>query len=140
LDPRRVKPLIDLIFSNSFDPNSDSFFTESKKLAFVNEVFVNFSWRMHPMIIEYLELYYQNLGNAYKSIRDTLGKLLSNLLYLEWHPSSTNIDEVIKSPSNLAPVENPQIQKMISFIISELESSRLQNNLSKYQNLSKAGN
>lgn len=92
------------------------------------------------MIIEYLELYYQNLGNAYKSIRDTLGKLLSNLLYLEWHPSSTNIDEVIKSPSNLAPVENPQIQKMISFIISELESSRLQNNLSKYQNLSKAGN
>ena len=92
------------------------------------------------MIMEYLELHHGHLNNSYKSIRDTLGKLLSNLINLAWYPSLTTIDEVVKNPSRLIPVKDAQIEKMMMFIIGELEKSRLEKNLCKYQNLSKAGN
>lgn len=139
MDPRRVKPLIDLILSAVFEPDSESFFTESKKLAFVNEIFLNFSWRMHPMILEYLRFYHKHLSNSYKSIRDTLGKILCNLINLEWHPSASTVEEVLNNPSLLIPVENPEIRNMMIHMVSELEKYRLDNNLTKYQNLAKTG-
>jgi hypothetical protein len=94
---------------------------------------------MHQMMMDYLDLYHRHLNNPYKSIRDTLGKLMSNLIKLEWHPSLKAIDEVINNPSLLSPPQNVEIKQMMLNIVSQLEKSRLENNLIQYQNIAKSG-
>ena len=91
------------------------------------------------MIMEYLDLYHRHLDNPYKSIRDTLGKLMSNLIKLEWHPSLKAIDEVFTNPSLLIPQENLEIKQIMLNVAAELEKSRLENNVAKYQNTAKSG-
>lgn len=91
------------------------------------------------MIIEYLEFYHKNLSNSYKSIRDTLGKIMSNLINLEWFPTLSTVDEVISNPECLIPGNNVEIKRIMMHIVSELENYRLQNNVTKYQNMAKTG-
>ena len=128
-----------MIVRNNFDPESESFFSESKKIAFLNEIVVIFSWRLHPLIAKYLQFYHQNLGSPYKQIRDALGKTICNLVNLHWRCSSRKISEIIHNPSTLIPAIDPSITQIVANISAELKALKCQNCLTKYHNVCKTG-
>ncbi|CAJ0904050.1 1258_t:CDS:10 [Entrophospora sp. SA101] len=96
-DPRRVLPIIELILKSKVDLTSHASFAEAKKLSFVNTLFNSFSWRMIPKSKPLLEVYFENLRHPYKQVRDVIAANINLLLQIQWHPSASNIDEILES-------------------------------------------
>ncbi|CAG8434329.1 1354_t:CDS:10 [Diversispora eburnea] len=65
-DPRRVLPLIDLIYNTPLDPASHASFAEAKKLFFINTFISSFSWRIIPKSQSLIDLYFRNIRHPYK--------------------------------------------------------------------------
>ncbi|CAG8548665.1 30916_t:CDS:10 [Gigaspora margarita] len=95
-DPRRVLPLINLVLDSSLDPTSHASFVEAKKLFFVNTLINSFSWRIIPRSQSLLNDYFSNIRHPYKQVRDVMAANINILLQMQWHPSASNVSEIIE--------------------------------------------
>ncbi|KAJ3416755.1 hypothetical protein HDV05_000129 [Chytridiales sp. JEL 0842] len=93
-DPRRIMPVVQLIFSNKLDPTSQSFFSESKKLYFMKVLLSAFSWRLHSLLIPQLRMFLACIRNPYKQVRETLGSTISEVVQLLWYPSTSLLESI----------------------------------------------
>ncbi|KAG9300251.1 hypothetical protein G9A89_011324 [Geosiphon pyriformis] len=113
-DPRRVLPLIELIFRSTLDPTSHASFGEAKKLLFVNTLLSCFSWQMIPHSHSLLDVYLSNLRHPYKQVRDVLAANINMLFQIQWHPSAPSVAALLESNRNSTggvgniPVELPE--------------------------------
>ncbi|KAG0174459.1 hypothetical protein DFQ30_004302 [Apophysomyces sp. BC1015] len=98
-DPRRLRPLIDLIFEAEFDPKSDAAFAESRKLSFVRTLFVALKWRAAPLSSQCLSTYFANVQHPYKQVRETIGENINEIMQVQWTPSVRSVEELLANNS-----------------------------------------
>ncbi|KAH6565148.1 hypothetical protein BASA60_010024 [Batrachochytrium salamandrivorans] len=89
-DPRRIRPLVQLIFQAQLDPSSHSFFYETKKLFLVRSLVAVYSSHLRMVAQHYLPLYFSAICSPYAQVRDTLGALINQLLQIQWCPNAKN--------------------------------------------------
>ncbi|KAJ3092428.1 hypothetical protein HK102_007439 [Quaeritorhiza haematococci] len=107
-DPRRLYPLLKIIFEAKLDPSSQSFFSEAKKVHFVYAIFSIFSWRLlspttlssassPKSIIDdvLLPMYLSNLQHPYQQVRSVLASTLNEIAQIQWHPSASSYVEIL---------------------------------------------
>ncbi|KAJ3398810.1 hypothetical protein HDU80_008541 [Chytriomyces hyalinus] len=94
-DPRRVLPIIDMIFKWKLDPTSQSFFMESKKLTFMKVIVSHFKWRVSAYFPTLLQDLFSVVRHPYQQVRDVLGVLLNEITQLLWTPSANNVSDVL---------------------------------------------
>jgi proteasome activator subunit 4 len=114
-DPRRVLPLVELILSSHIDTTSHASFAEAKKLLFVSTLLSTFSWRMLPKTQPLLDEYFANIRHPYKQVRDTIAANINLVLQIQWHPSATNVTEILES--------NLRVGEGVGFVASELNGN-----------------
>ncbi|KAI8818081.1 uncharacterized protein EV422DRAFT_538673 [Fimicolochytrium jonesii] len=100
-DPSRHLPLITSLLSQTLDPTSQSFFTESKKLTTARMILTTYNWRIvspsastsmvtesHvtlPLPLgELLKTYLAALGHPYEQVRQNLGANISAAVSAAW--------------------------------------------------------
>lgn len=96
-DPRRMRPLIELILSFPLDPAAHTAFDETKKLHFVKSALTSFSWHFIPFSEPIIETYLSNLSLPYKQVREIVGSNLGEAFQIQWHPSYSSIEEFMDS-------------------------------------------
>ncbi|RUP06523.1 armadillo-type protein [Jimgerdemannia flammicorona] len=95
-DPRRVLPLVKLIFRVEFDPTSHAAFAEARKLLFIRAVLTSFTWRFLPESRKLLETYISNIRHPYKQVREVIGGNINELLQIQWIPSQPSVNELLR--------------------------------------------
>ncbi|KAF7723510.1 hypothetical protein EC973_001885 [Apophysomyces ossiformis] len=150
-DPRRLRPLIQIILEDKFDPKSDAAFAESKKLSLVRTLFVALKWRAVPLSDQCLSVYLANIQHPYKQVRETLGESLNEIMQLQWIPSAPSVAELlVKNASqgsdgvgNVPTVLDSRTQTQLDAIMNNLDQwmqtmdSALSVSSSDYANASK---
>ncbi|KAF9979719.1 hypothetical protein BGZ75_009303 [Mortierella antarctica] len=96
-DPRRVLPLITLIFGTSLDKESTAAFSESKVMFFTRGVLISFSWRVSLLTPALRFECLQHIAHPYKQVREVLGPVINELYQLASHPSYASVDEFLKT-------------------------------------------
>ncbi|CAO3568761.1 unnamed protein product [Mortierella alpina] len=96
-DPRRVLPLITLIFGTTLDKESTAAFSESKVMFFTRAVLVSFSWRVSLLTPALRFECLQHIAHPYKQVREILGPVINELYQLASHPSYASVDEFLKA-------------------------------------------
>ncbi|KAI9007626.1 hypothetical protein DFJ74DRAFT_365690 [Hyaloraphidium curvatum] len=86
-DPRRLLPLIDGILSLRLDPNSESFFNETKKVELIQIVFEGYCWRLRSGVLPILDSLLANVRNPYEKVREMIGLTVNDVLQSVWSPS-----------------------------------------------------
>jgi proteasome activator subunit 4 len=97
-DPRRYRPLIEMILSQRPDPKNSSFFEESRKLFFIREVLAYSSFQLGLDQIQTLQkmlIAPANLCSPYKQVRDVLGNVTNELFELQCSPGFLTVDDVV---------------------------------------------
>ncbi|KAI9193627.1 uncharacterized protein BJ171DRAFT_249708 [Polychytrium aggregatum] len=94
-DPRRLRPILDCVFGAVFDPTSQSFFTEAKKLFFVRTVLATIHWRALPHVPALMRSYMGHLDNPYKQVRELLGANINEITQIMWRPGTQNVDALL---------------------------------------------
>ncbi|KAI9330364.1 hypothetical protein DFJ73DRAFT_858866 [Zopfochytrium polystomum] len=153
-DPRRIRPIIDLIFGWRIDPSPQSYFTETKKMIYAKVLINALNWRLAPWSQALLDDLIANIRHPYKQVRETIGGLLDDALGLSWYPSARSVNEimarsVLKEPSGslepfnvpIAPFDGPAGTKVLNVFaaMKEWRSQEQVNGLesSDYGNASK---
>lgn len=119
-DPRRIRPLMDLILEAELDPTSDAAFNESRKLLLVRALVITLQWRFEPLSQKILPTYFNNIQHPYKQVREVIGVNINELLQLEWIPSYPSVksllianaktDGVGNVPTTLTPVQAERVE------------------------------
>ncbi|TPX30864.1 hypothetical protein SmJEL517_g05679 [Synchytrium microbalum] len=131
-DPRRLLPLIQPILSDPLDPNSSSFFSETKKLYLVRPILASFSWRILPLALPLLPKYIQAMNSPYKQVRELLGSCIMGILQLIWHPSAPNIRTIVqwstaKDSASQVPIQmDPKIKPIMINLFNDLKKARVE--------------
>jgi proteasome activator subunit 4 len=94
-DPRRVLPLITLIFNTPLDSDSTAAFSESKNLFFTRAVLVSLSWRVSLLTPVLREECLRHITHPYKQVREILGHVINELFQLAPHPSYKSVKELL---------------------------------------------
>ncbi|KAG0049518.1 hypothetical protein BGZ83_005704 [Gryganskiella cystojenkinii] len=95
-DPRRVLPLISLIFNTPLDKDSTAAFSESKNLFFTRAVLVSLSWRVSLLTPVLREECLRHISHPYKQVREILGHVINELFQLSSHPSYKSVKELLQ--------------------------------------------
>ncbi|KAI9033800.1 hypothetical protein CLU79DRAFT_851017 [Phycomyces nitens] len=96
-DPRRIRPLIDLVLKAEFDPTSDAAFSESRKLLLVRTLMTSLKWRMLPFSDNILETYLCNLQHPYKQVREVIGGNINEIMQIQWVPGLPSVEALMAS-------------------------------------------
>ena len=100
-DPRRVLPLITLIFNTPLDRDSTAAFSESKNLFFTRAVLVSLSWRVSLLTPVLREECLRHITHPYKQVREILGHVINELFQLAPHPSYKSVNELLLDHARL---------------------------------------
>ncbi|KAI8379085.1 uncharacterized protein BYT42DRAFT_495617 [Radiomyces spectabilis] len=96
-DPRRIRPLIDLILEAEFDPSSDAAFSESRKLLLIRALITSLKWRSLPVCDAPLSMYMQYIQHPYKQVREVIGGNINSIMQIQWVPSAPSVADLIQS-------------------------------------------
>ncbi|KAF9164493.1 hypothetical protein DFQ26_001384 [Actinomortierella ambigua] len=111
-DPRRVLPLITLIFGTPLDIESTAAFSEAKNLFFTNAVRVRCSWRISSLTPSLRETLLGQVAHPYKQVREILGIVLDGLFQDAFHPSYNNVSELLEDHQTHQP-ENVESSRLM---------------------------
>ncbi|KAI8606761.1 hypothetical protein EDD21DRAFT_297702 [Dissophora ornata] len=148
-DPRRVLPLISLIFNTPLDKDSTAAFSESKNLFFTRAVLVSLSWRVSLLTPALREDCLGHITHPYKQVREILGHVINEYFQLAPHPSYKSVGEFLKaqksegdSPSAMVETLDEKSSHQIMGLIQSLEKWRIERppaiqGASEYTNASK---
>ncbi|KAI1320115.1 hypothetical protein EDD11_002087 [Mortierella claussenii] len=130
-DPRRVLPLISLIFNTPLDKDSTAAFSESKNLFFTRAVLVSLSWRVSLLTFALREDCLGHITHPYKQVREILGHVINEYFQLTPHPSYKSVSEFltvqnqeIESSGALVGSLDEQSAHQISHLVQNLEKWR----------------
>ncbi|KAJ3050497.1 hypothetical protein HK097_008547 [Rhizophlyctis rosea] len=133
-DPRRVYPIVKMVFDAPLDVNSHSFFAESKKLGLIRSLLVNFHWRVLPLTLPLLRSYFAVINHPYQQVRDALGANINDLLQLQWRPGHRDVAESVRKSIESASVgnkigevptdANAEIQGLLEGLMRQLQAWR----------------
>ncbi|KAI8099232.1 uncharacterized protein BX664DRAFT_272366 [Halteromyces radiatus] len=128
-DPRRVKPLMDLLLEAQFDPQSDAAFAEARKLLFIHAMVVGLKWRFKPWGNDLLGLYLNHLNHPYKQVREVIGANINDIMQIQWIPSYSSVSSLLDYNARSDGVGNvPYVlnqaeqQKQLEDILAKLDS------------------
>ncbi|KAI9483082.1 MAG: hypothetical protein EXX96DRAFT_599664 [Benjaminiella poitrasii] len=149
-DPRRIRPLIDLILEAELDPTSDAAFNEARKLLLVRALIVSLKWRFESFVSRILPTYLNNIQHPYKQVREVIGVNINELLQLEYIPSYPSVQSLLKANAANDGVGNvlttlsaeqmnrvEVLTKRLDDWLVEMTTSSLLNNSSNYAHASK---
>ncbi|KAF9155612.1 hypothetical protein BG015_009167 [Linnemannia schmuckeri] len=132
-DPRRVLPLITLIFNTPLDKDSTAAFSESKNLFFTRAALVSFSWRVSLLTPALREDCLHHATHPYKQVREILGHVINELFQLASHPSYKSVDAFLKDQKALGGASSPMIEQMdeksahqVAELVKNLEKWRVE--------------
>lgn len=80
VDVRRFPKVIDVILNFQLDPNSDSAFKDSTRIAYMRGAIGSISWRLGNSD-KFLEFCMQNINNRYAAVRSQIGNLMAVLSF-----------------------------------------------------------
>lgn len=150
-DPRRVLPLIALIFNTPLDKDSTAAFSESKNLFFTRAALVSFSWRVSLLTPALREDCLRHVTHPYKQVREILGHVINELFQLAPHPSYKSVAAFLKEQKTLGGASSPMVEQIdeksahqIAELVKNLEKWRAERppavqGASDYTNASKTG-
>ncbi|KAF9940539.1 hypothetical protein BGZ65_006679 [Modicella reniformis] len=95
-DPRRVLPLITLVFNTPLYKDSTAAFSESKNIYFMRAILMSFSWRVSLLTPSLREDCLGYITHPYKQVREILGSVLHEQFQLTPHPSFKSVSEFLK--------------------------------------------
>ncbi|KAF9423951.1 hypothetical protein BGZ94_008120 [Podila epigama] len=148
-DPRRVLPLVNLLFSMPLDPDSTAAFSESKNLFFTRAILITLSWRVSLLTPSLKEDCLRHITHPYKQVREILGPVINELFQLSPHPSYRSVDELLRDQINTADQRSRVVESLdeksrhqIQLLVTSLEEWRCERQpliqgSSKYNNASK---
>ncbi|KAF9193043.1 hypothetical protein BGZ51_004276 [Haplosporangium sp. Z 767] len=117
-DPRRILPLITLIFNTPLDKDSTAAFSESKNLFFTRAVLVTLSWRISLLTPSLREDCLQHVAHPYKQVREILGPVINELFQIAPHPSYKNVKDFLRIQK--------QACEVLAWVFQALSSYRVQ--------------
>lgn len=127
-DPRRIRPLIDLLLSSELDPTSDAAFNEARKLLLIRAMVVKLQWRGLPLVDRLLPTHLNNLQHPYKQVREVIGGNIYEFLQLEWVPGVSSVDSLLRMHAktgdgvgHVAAELNAEQQTRVTYIIQRLD-------------------
>ncbi|CEJ03873.1 hypothetical protein RMCBS344292_17848 [Rhizopus microsporus] len=127
-DPRRIRPLIDLLLSSELDPTSDAAFNEARKLLLIRAMVVKLQWRGLPLVDRLLPMHFNNLQHPYKQVREVIGGNIYEFLQLEWVPGVSSVDSLLRMHAktgdgvgHMAAELNAEQQTRVTYIIQRLD-------------------
>ncbi|KAF9586315.1 hypothetical protein BGW38_007062 [Lunasporangiospora selenospora] len=130
-DPRRILPLITLIFSTPLDRDSTAAFSESKNLFFMRALLVSFSWRVSLLTPSLREDCLKNIAHPYKQVREILGLVINELFQHSSHPSYKSVralleDQVAQKdlPSAMVESLDDKSRHQVQELVAQLERWR----------------
>lgn len=150
-DPRRVLPLISLIFNTPLDKNSTAAFAESKNLYLSRAVLACFSWRVSLLTPSMREDCLALVAHPYKQVREILGFVIHEQFQLAPHPSYKSVSEFLKIQKSEGDAPSPMIEALdtksahqIVGLVQNLEKWRMERTPAvqgacEYTNASKTG-
>ena len=95
-DSRRVEPLIQMVIEYSkLDLDSQSFFSESKKIALLRCVLSNCGWRFRKTSNVIFLRYLNQIQHPYQQVRSVLGRSLNACVQNIWSPGFKNVQEAL---------------------------------------------
>ncbi|KAI9246724.1 hypothetical protein BDA99DRAFT_526780 [Phascolomyces articulosus] len=103
-DPRRIRPLVNLILGAKVDPTSDASFVEARKLILAHVLINSLGWRANPLIDPLLGEYMNHIDHPYKQVREVLGDNISSILQRQWIPNHPDIKTLLQY--NASPEAN----------------------------------
>ncbi|KAL1919118.1 uncharacterized protein VTP21DRAFT_2500 [Calcarisporiella thermophila] len=95
-DPRRLRPLIELIYGMRFDPTSHAAFTESAKLTLRSSMLQTLSWRLLPASLPLLDQMLENVQHPYKQVRTAIANNIRRLHQMQWNPSYASVAALVE--------------------------------------------
>ncbi|KAF9110857.1 hypothetical protein BGX27_005774 [Mortierella sp. AM989] len=132
-DPRRVLPLISLIFNTPLDKDSTAAFSESKNLFFTRAVLVSLSWRVSLLTPSLKEDCLGHITHPYKQVREILGHVINEYFQLTPHPSYKSVGEFLRAQKSEGDAPSPIVESLdeksshqISALIQSLEKWRIE--------------
>ncbi|KAF9918681.1 hypothetical protein BX616_006764 [Lobosporangium transversale] len=149
-DPRRILPLVSLIFNTPLDKDSAAAFSESKNLFFTRAVLVSLSWRVSLLTPALTENCLGHINHPYKQVREILGHVINECFQLKPHPSYKNVQEFLSvqkaersEPSALVESLDEESARHITSLAQNLEKWRVERHpeiqgASDYTNASKS--
>ncbi|KAG0225196.1 hypothetical protein B0O80DRAFT_458867 [Mortierella sp. GBAus27b] len=130
-DPRRVLPLITLIFNTPMDKNSAAAFSESKTLFLTRAVLSSLSWRLSLLTPSLREDCLALIAHPYKQVREILGYVIHEQFQLVPHPSYKSVDEFLRlqkseggAPSPIVEALEAKSTQQITTLVQNLEQWR----------------
>ncbi|KAG0312267.1 hypothetical protein BGZ99_009606 [Dissophora globulifera] len=149
-DPRRVLPLISLIFNTPLDKDSTAAFSESKNLFFTRAVLVSMSWRVSLLTSALREDCLGHINHPYKQVREILGHVINECFQLTPHPSYKSVSEFLRvqksegdAPSLMVESLDEKSAHQVAALVQNLEKWRIERppaiqGASDYTNASKS--
>ncbi|KAF9169581.1 hypothetical protein BGX20_010129 [Mortierella sp. AD010] len=132
-DPRRLLPLITLIFNTPLDKDSAAAFSESKKLFFTRAVLVSLSWRVSLLTSPLREDCLSHITHPYKQVREILGHVINEYFQLTPHPSYKSVSEFLRqqkhegdAPSVMVESLDEKSSHQIATLVQNLEKWRVE--------------
>ncbi|KAG0235309.1 hypothetical protein BGW42_005476 [Actinomortierella wolfii] len=133
-DPRRVLPLITLIFGTPLDVESTAAFSEAKNLFFTNAIRTRCSWRISLLTPSLRETLLGHVAHPYKQVREILGIVVDGLFQDSFHPSYKSVQELMLDLGTQHPdnVESPRLMQGLDER-SRRQISHLKESLEKWR-------
>ncbi|KAF9994804.1 hypothetical protein BGZ79_000402 [Entomortierella chlamydospora] len=132
-DPRRVLPLITLIFNTPLDKDSAAAFSESKNLFFTRAVLVSLSWRVSLLTSSLREDCLSHITHPYKQVREILGHVINEYFQLTPHPSYKSVSEFLRqqkhegdAPSAMVESLDEKSSHQIATLVQNLKKWRIE--------------
>ena len=80
MDPRRLKPLIQLICYSKIISEEFTSSSQAKHILFLKSLLTELNWKILQVNIDVLNILQQNLQHPYKQVRQAIGECLSQVL------------------------------------------------------------
>lgn len=119
-----MAPLLQEIIANAFDPESESFFTETKKIACMHAILTIFSWRLYPVIGKTIKTYLSVLSNPYQQIREALGRCMSEMIQVQWYCSASSVSELLTHYQKMEPQQNQDTIDVLHSAADHISNTR----------------
>ncbi|KAG0355172.1 hypothetical protein BGZ54_001264, partial [Gamsiella multidivaricata] len=132
-DPRRLLPLVSLIFNTPLDKDSTAAFSESKNLFFTRAVLVSLSWRVSLLTPALREDCLGHITHPYKQVREILGHVINEYFQIMPHPSYKSVAEFLKVQKSEGDARSTMVDSLdeksahqISVLVQSLEKWRIE--------------
>ncbi|KXS09674.1 hypothetical protein M427DRAFT_75194 [Gonapodya prolifera JEL478] len=126
-DPKRVQPILNFVLSWRLDANSQSFFTESKKLYILKTVLNTVNWRLREISLPAIQSIVSAVAHPYKQVRDALGTVMNELLQLRWSVSEPSPVLLLKRnlrETNSGPIVDSDVAQIVKNLLAQLDGWR----------------